>query len=100
LWFGTQAGVSRFDGQTWTTYDKDSGLNSNNIQYIAAVHDGTLWFASGGDIARFDGESWTAYAIRRNLADSWVSSIAIAPDGTLWLGARGGGGVVHFMPPD
>jgi hypothetical protein len=35
LWFGTWAGVSRFDGQRFTNYTRKDGLASNNI---VAIH--------------------------------------------------------------
>lgn len=49
VWFGTDGlGVSRFDGETWTTFTVLDGLASNNILAIAPVSDGSLLFATAG----------------------------------------------------
>jgi ligand-binding sensor domain-containing protein len=48
LWFGTDHGLSHFDGETWTTYTMEDGLPSTPITSIAVTADGKLWFSSGG----------------------------------------------------
>jgi streptogramin lyase len=46
LWFGTNAGVSSFDGASWTTYRVDDGLAGNTVYGIAVDFDGSVWFAT------------------------------------------------------
>jgi ligand-binding sensor domain-containing protein len=41
-------GVSRFDGDTFETFNADDGLGANNVLDIAAKRDGTVWFATWG----------------------------------------------------
>ena len=50
IWFGTQNGVSRFDGISWTNYTTSDGLASNNVFDIAIDHDGSIWFATENGI--------------------------------------------------
>jgi len=83
-------GVSRFDGQTWTTYTTDDGLADNSVESIAVASDGVLWFGTEkGGVSCFDGETWTTYTADDGLVDNEVSTIAVAPDGALWFGTYG-----------
>lgn len=44
MWFGTKFGLNRFDGQKFTTYNKEKNrLDFNDIQSIAQDADGLLW---------------------------------------------------------
>jgi two-component sensor histidine kinase len=44
IWFATDAGVSRFDGSTFTNYRKKDGLNCNEIIRIKEDSTGRIWF--------------------------------------------------------
>ncbi len=55
LWFGTDHGVSRFDGQSWTTLTTADGLASNSVVDIVVAPDGSLWFGTSGGASHFDG---------------------------------------------
>ncbi len=56
MWFGTEAGVSRFDGTTWRTYTVADGLGRDCTYVIFQDSTGALWFGhwdgrdSGGSI--------------------------------------------------
>lgn len=47
LWFGTDAGVGRFDGENWITYNSESHLPEDDIRFIKEDHAGNLWFGMG-----------------------------------------------------
>ncbi len=62
VWVATQdGGVSRFQRGTWTVYDIEDGLPSNNIQAIALDSLNRLWVGTTGGVSYFDGERWMAY---------------------------------------
>ncbi len=113
VWFGTCGltgpaspepprcyGVSRFDGQSWTTFTEADGLGYNRVSAIAVAADGALWFAtlpiswedvSGkGGVSRFDGAGWLTFNEDNGLASNLVYAIAVAPDGALWFGTAEG----------
>lgn len=43
LWFGTSAGVTRFDGEKWLTVDSKAGLLDDNVYAVAVVPGGDVW---------------------------------------------------------
>jgi len=43
LWLGTDNGVSRFDGKTFTNYTTDNGLTDNEVLNLGADGDGRIW---------------------------------------------------------
>ena len=44
IWFGTDAGVARYDGNDFTCFSKKDGLNSNEIIVIKEDSQGRIWF--------------------------------------------------------
>ncbi len=62
MWFGTESGLNRYDGYTFTVYKLDpfdsSSIASNNILSIREDSSGALWIGTnGGGLNRFDRES-------------------------------------------
>lgn len=55
LWFGTDAGLARYDGQNVTTFTADDGLPSPFVYSIAEAPDGTLWVGTFAGVARSQG---------------------------------------------
>ena len=54
LWFGTDAGVSRFDGRRFENFTIDDGLPDNQIIQIKEDHKGRIWFiAFNGELSYF-----------------------------------------------
>ena len=101
-WFGTEAGVSMFNGKSWVTYEKADGLAGNVITSIAIDSSGNKWFAtgsgsgmfgfggSGSGISKFDGSTWTTYTSDDGLADDYVTDIATDTDGNVWFATVNG----------
>ncbi len=90
LWAGTWGGgVSRFDGETWTSFMRGDGLAGDIVYSIAQDPDGVFWFGTNGGISRYDGKSWKNYGVQQGLADTNVYALAVAPNGDIWAGTRG-----------
>ncbi len=57
FWIGTDAGVSRFNGETWTTFNtENSGLCDNKVNAIAVEKNNTIWFGTDNGVSRYTGE--------------------------------------------
>jgi ligand-binding sensor domain-containing protein/signal transduction histidine kinase len=90
LWFGTYAGVSRFDGRGFFTLDSSNGLPSNSVSDIAEDNKGRLYFATlGGGIAVYDGYSVTQFCAEPNLLNNNVTDILMEGD-SLWAATDNG----------
>ena len=56
-WVGTDAGVARFDGETWTTFTTvNSGICDNRVNDIAVEDDNTIWFGTEDGVSKYTGE--------------------------------------------
>ncbi|OQA91071.1 MAG: Two component regulator propeller [Elusimicrobia bacterium ADurb.Bin231] len=86
-WFGTNSGVSKFDGTNWTTYTTANGLADNDVNSIAIDSSGNKWFGTYGGVSKFDGTSWVTYSTSTSgLANNPVVSIVIDSSGNKWSG--------------
>ena len=92
LWFGTQEGISHFDGTTWTNYDTDSSpeLVNNTIFAIFTDNEDNLWVGTDFGVNKFDGTSWTTYTEDDGLADNRIKYINQSADGRMWFANNDG----------
>ena len=92
LWFGTSGGgVSRFDGDAFTTFSIVEGLVDNFVRTIFEDSKGIIWFGTiGWGISSFDGYSFTSYSTTEGLIDDNVYSITEDESGNIWIGTEGG----------
>jgi ligand-binding sensor domain-containing protein len=61
LWVATEAGLNRFDGDAWLTFDQADGLDSNEVETLLLDNDGALWAGTDGGehgLNIYDGTSW------------------------------------------
>ncbi len=102
LWFGSQEGLHRFDGQNFVTYRHDP-LNPNSIggDYVEWIYQdskGILWLAhwDNGGLTAFDPEReiFTRYYHDpddpESLSSNTLSVVVEDQQGYLWVGGMGG----------
>ena len=91
MWFGTNRGISRYDGQTFVNFTTADGLAANSVIAIHSGPDGTMWFGTwGGGVSRYDGQTFVTLTMNDGLAGNSVYAIEGSPDGTMWFGTDGG----------
>jgi len=93
LWFGTQgAGVSMYDGRSFTTYNTGNGLANNTVFSIIEDKSGNIWFGTwGGGVSKYDGKLFITYSTKHGLVSNYVREITEDKKGNLWFGTDGGG---------
>jgi len=83
LWIGTQAGLMRFDGVRFVSWQPPEGkeLPSSRINSLLGARDGSLWIGTSVGLARWQNGNLTAYR------DAPGSIMAILEDraGTIWI---------------
>ena len=100
MWFGTQAGLNRYDGYRITPYRNDprdpASLPDGYVNASLEDAEGRLWFGTKGGLARLDPAS--GKFVRYTLLDAGagenanrnVNAIAADRHGMLWLGTSDG----------
>ena len=95
VWVATETGLSRFDGQRWTTFTEADGLADDLIFSVAVDGQGRVWAGSLQGLSRFDGQHWTCY----QFAERGYRH-AVAPNGEVWCTGRGGYLLARFDGQD
>lgn len=92
LWFGTQDGISVFDGNNWSSHTNatDPGLVDNNIQAVRVMSNGDVWAGTDFGACHFDGNSWTSYTTADGLANNQIKCIEEDGFGNVWFGTNSG----------
>jgi hypothetical protein len=96
--FGTDLGVSVYNGSSWTSYTTLNGLAGNDVRAIEIEAGGRIWFGTTAGVTTLNGNAWTTYTSADGLTNDWVNTIALAPAGVVWFGCDMNG-VSKFTPP-
>lgn len=90
-WFGTVAGVAKFNDVSWEIYTTSDSLADNYINCIAVDNNNNVWVGTNNGVSKYNGISWTSYTTADGLADNAVFSIAGDNNGNVWFGTYGYG---------
>jgi len=106
MWFGTQAGLVRFDGYRTRVFRNDPADPASLVDnYVTCSHEdgqGRLWFGTRGGLVRYDEarQTFVRYPLfagaEQGARNSAVNAIAGDGAGALWIGT--GDGLVHLDP--
>ncbi len=93
LWFGTDAGLSRFDGTDWISYRQGNGryaIIGSRVLALQVDQLGVLWVGTDQGLTRIDGENWQQFTSADGLVGDKVYAILEDPQGVLWFGTDRG----------
>ena len=101
LWLGTQDGLNRYDGYTFTTFRADrenpNAISGSWIRVVYQDRQGGIWAGTRHNgLNRFDQSTghFQAYLHREDeptsLSENEVRAILEDSQGTFWVGTRGG----------
>ncbi|MCK5145808.1 histidine kinase [bacterium] len=102
MWFATEDGLNKYDGNGVTVYRHDSqdstSISSNNIQALVEGPQGRLWIGTlGGGLNVYDSRKDRFYAIsfpdtaNTNLGFTNIHALLFDSTGLLWIGYDTGG---------
>jgi signal transduction histidine kinase len=90
IWVGVDAGLLRFDGVRFLTWDAISSdpLPRASVREVLVSRDGSLWigFGEAGGVARIGRGTVRSYGDADGLRGGTVSMLKEDSNGTIWLG--------------
>ncbi|MBN8702716.1 MAG: SpoIIE family protein phosphatase [Bacteroidetes bacterium] len=97
MWFGTQDGLNRFDGQEVKIFKHNpidsNSLSSNDIRALFQDSEGILWVGTSDGLNAFDlavNKIVRYTAGKNNLTDSKISCVTQDKAGIIWVGTENG----------
>ena len=98
IWIGTETGVSRYDGNSFTHFTGEEGMSANVVS-IMEDKNGFLWFGTkGGGAYMYDGVSIARFSRFEGLESRNIQSIIEDKAGNIWFGTEGAGAVMYKGP--
>lgn len=87
MWFATDAGLARYDGQQVETFTADDGLPHPFVYTVREDAEGTLWAGTFEGLARFDGARF--HRVMEPFGEPLITRLHVDQEGRLVVLAEG-----------
>lgn len=91
IWFGTQGGLSRFDGINFKNYSIEEGLNDKTVLSIVEDSEGNLLIGTKEGINSLRNGKLYNFVLPNEFPKNWIQTLFKDKKGNIWIGTRGGG---------
>lgn len=96
IWFGTQDGLNRYDGDAFSVYrsskSDNKSLKSSYIRSLFVDKEGVLWVGGNKGVSTYNysNETFKNYALEVRSGEWFVTSIVQDQTGVIWLSTSAG----------
>lgn len=103
LWFGTDAGISCYDGYRFRNYTSNDGLCDNTVFQLYEDRHHRIWCRTiSGCVSYFENNRFVSIGageiIRKEKSQLLLTSLHVDDQDTLWLGSQNGK-IIRVAPP-
>lgn len=92
IWFATDGGLSKFNGQHFNNYSTNEGLSESSVNTICQDNAGQIWIGhSLGKLSFYDGKKFAPFELNLKEKPSRICDINKDKKGNLWLSTIGSG---------
>lgn len=96
VWVGTEVGVSRTDGRSFTNLTATDGLAGDKVTSLAVDSDNRTWAGHReAGISIISRDTILLFSEENGLANNEVHALLCASDGSIWAGTFGGVTVIR-----
>jgi ligand-binding sensor domain-containing protein/signal transduction histidine kinase len=92
VWIATEEGLARFDGISFTVFDKrvTEQLRSNDIRALAEDRQGALWIGTADGLVRLFEGKFTVFTTQDGLPGNNIQALYQGHDDNLWIATSSG----------
>lgn len=97
IWFGTAAGLTRYDGHHFMNYSRQDGILNNAIRRIRLFSDGRLWCATDDGVSVYDirQDTFINYNYTQGIGRGQVWDVIEDKAGNAWIATGQGLSVIY-----
>jgi ligand-binding sensor domain-containing protein/signal transduction histidine kinase len=92
IWVATEEGLARFDGISFTVFEKDNTpqLRSSDIRALMQDSKGALWIGTTDGLVQLFAGKFSAFTTQEGLPGNNIQSLSLDHNGNLWVATTSG----------